>query len=699
MLSPLREDLNLHPSSTSSYGSPNWTIHDPVRNKFFQIEWRVYEVLRHWKKGTAKLIVDAVNAETSLEIDESFIIGVENFFRSNQLCLVNDNQSIKNLINQNKNIKSSWFSWLLHHYLFFRIPIFKCDKFLTVVLPYVKFLFSKWFIVLTAVCLVLGLFLIAHQWDVFVSQLLDLFSFKGLIFFFITLVFVKVAHEFGHGFAAKKYGCKVPVMGVAFLVLWPMFYTDTNESWKLRSQSQRLNIVRAGVTVELMIASFATLAWSFLPSGVLRDMSFIMATITWVSSLVINASPFMRFDGYYLLSDYWNIPNLHERSGKLARWWLREKLFNLNEERPEFFSRRKEILLIGFAFTVWVYRLILFIGIALLVYNFFVKILGIFLFVTEIVWFVMRPIWLEIREWRLRKNLIFAKTRIWLIFLILLLTTISLFIPWRGSIVLDAVIQVNPYKVIYTKTGGRLEKVILTEGVSVQEGQLIVRFRNPNLEFKLLHLINKIKVQKEILQLSAFDKLSWKRNAIIAAELAYLETEKKALDKKISSLNIYAPISGVSSDISRDLLVGQWLSGGQRLFAILGTGGGFKVTAYLNEEDVSRVEKGGSCFFMLQQRGFERYRCALRKIGSSSENRIEEKMLATLYGGNISANYMQESLIPSQAVYKLTADIKNVELKLQHKTKGKIEVDAVGRNIIDRFWHWFVAIIIREGGM
>ena len=311
----------------------------------------------------------------------------------------------------------------------------------------------------------------------------------------------------------------------------------------------------------------------------------------------------------------------------------------------------------------------------------------------------MRPIWLEIREWRLRKNLIFAKTRVWSIFLILLLTTISLFIPWRGSIVLDAVIQANPYKVIYTKTGGRLEKLILTEGVSVQEGQLIVKFKNPNLDFKLLHLINKIKVQKEILQLSAFDKLSWKRNAVIAAELAYLETEKRALDKKIKSLNIYAPISGVSSDISKDLLVGQWLSGGQRLFSILGTGGGFKVTAYLNEEDVSRVEKGSSCYFMLQQRGFERYRCTLRKIGSSSENRIEEKMLATLYGGNISANYTQENLIPSQAIYKLTADIKSVELKLLHKTKGIIEVDAVGRNIIDRFWHWFVAIIIREGGM
>ena len=98
MLTPLREDLNLLPSSISRHGYPIWTIHDPVRNKFFQIEWRVFEVLRHWKKGSAKLVARAVNAETVLELDESFIKGVEKFFLSNQLCQASDNLSIKNLI-------------------------------------------------------------------------------------------------------------------------------------------------------------------------------------------------------------------------------------------------------------------------------------------------------------------------------------------------------------------------------------------------------------------------------------------------------------------------------------------------------------------------------------------------------------------------------------------------------------------------
>jgi hypothetical protein len=89
----------------------------------------------------------------------------------------------------------------------------------------------------------------------------------------------------------------------------------------------------------------------------------------------------------------------------------------------------------------------------------------------------------------------------------------------------------------------------------------------------------------------------------------------------------------------------------------------------------------------------------LREIGSSSERRIEEKTLAGLYGGNISANYIQEDLVPNQAVYKLTADIRSKKLKINYKTKGLIQINAERRNMIDRFWRWFVAIIIREGGM
>src|SRR5690606_33005699 len=117
---------------------------------------------------------------------------------------------------------------------------------------------------------------------------------------------------------------------------------------------------------------------------------------------VINASPFMRFDGYFLLSDYLQMPNLHARAFALARWDLRERLFGLGEPAPEHFRGNQRRALVLFAWATWVYRLVLFLGIAALVYHFFIKALGIFLFLVEIVWFIAKPLWSEIRAWRER---------------------------------------------------------------------------------------------------------------------------------------------------------------------------------------------------------------------------------------------------------------------------------------------------------
>src|SRR5690606_2711789 len=106
--------------------------------------------------------------------------------------------------------------------------------------------------------------------------------------------------------------------------------------------------------------------------------------------------------GYFLLADFLQLPNLHARAFALARWHLREALFNLGESPPEQLSKRMQSGLILFAWATWIYRLFLFIGIALLVYHFFIKAMGIFLFAVEIAWFVLVPVWRETKEWGAR---------------------------------------------------------------------------------------------------------------------------------------------------------------------------------------------------------------------------------------------------------------------------------------------------------
>ena len=163
------------------------------------------------------------------------------------------------------------------------------------------------------------------------------------------MVFVKSLHELGHAFTAKRLGCKVPTMGVAFLVLFPVLYTDTTNAWKLKSKYQRLKIVVAGIKVELYLALIATFLWSFAPEGIFKSILFIIATTSWISSVLINISPFLRFDGYYALSDMTDSKNLQPRSFAMARWFIRKNILGSDEEKPEFLTKKKENFFIIYA--------------------------------------------------------------------------------------------------------------------------------------------------------------------------------------------------------------------------------------------------------------------------------------------------------------------------------------------------------------
>src|SRR5262249_2613082 len=151
-----------------------------------------------------------------------------------------------------------------------------------------------------------------------------------------------------------------------FLVLWPYLYTDVGETWKLSDRRKQFVIAAAGMAAELSLAIFSTLAWALAPEGALKSMLFVLASSTWLITLAINASPFMRFDGYFLLSDALDFPNLHERAGACARWWLRTTFFRLPETMPEPGLEPRQVRwLAAFALVTWAYRFTVFIGIAI----------------------------------------------------------------------------------------------------------------------------------------------------------------------------------------------------------------------------------------------------------------------------------------------------------------------------------------------
>ena len=351
-LPPLREDLQLLAGPSRPDGMPTWTIFDPVRNKFFRIDWRAFQLLSNWGLADSESLRRHVAATTTVAPNASDVEDLVQFLSANSLTRDPPAGDVDNFVAQYQLSKPNWLRWLLTNYLFVRIPLVRPQPFLDRTARWVEPIFSVTARNLVLFCGVIGLYLVGRQWDVFVASFLHFFNLRGLAFYALALVFVKILHELGHAYTSTRYGCKVATMGVAFLVLFPVLYTDATDAWRLQSRRQRVLIASAGVLTELYVALISTFLWSFVADGVLRSALFVLATTSWIMSLGVNLNAAMRFDGYYILPDFLEIQNLQQRAFAFGRWWLREVLFGLGQPAPELQPRWMRRTLIAYAWLV-----------------------------------------------------------------------------------------------------------------------------------------------------------------------------------------------------------------------------------------------------------------------------------------------------------------------------------------------------------
>jgi putative peptide zinc metalloprotease protein len=698
---PLREELRLHRGPADREGTPRWTLEDPARNRFFQIGWAEMEMLARWHLGQPDAIAAAVSAETPLEIDAEEVTGFARFLASCNLLQVCGAEAQARLTAQANAGRMGWGKWLLKNYLFMRIPLVRPDAWLGRMLPLVAPLYSRAFLWLTLFCGTLGLFLAARQWDVFVTTFLHFFSLEGAALAGITLFCTKVLHELGHGFTAKRYGCRVSSMGVALLVMWPVLYTDTSGAWKLRDKNKRLAIGAAGMAVELALACYATLAWSFLPDGVLRSAAFMLGTTTWLMTLAINLNPFMRFDGYFLTADGLDIANLQDRSFALARWRLREALFRFGEEKPEHLSPGLERLLIAYAIGTWVYRFFLFLGIALLVYHVFFKLLGIFLFMVEIAWFIGRPIWGELMEWHKRGGTYrwnSASMRTAGAFGLLLL---ALLLPWRGSVEAPALLRAAEQVQLYAPTGARLEEMTTSPGSPVTAGQVLYRLHDPELSHRL------DMVERELVRLRwqnsflVLDREAGASLRVVREEYATATAKRAALLMEQQRLTIKAPFDGVMADQATPLATGEWLGMGEWLGTLVDEKR-VVVEAYVGERDLLRLQQGAKARFLADAGDQPPVDLVLAEIATAATTRLASVAeLSSPHGGGIAAIPDQrEGPVPEQAVYRvlLVPPPGDTATAITMARRGSVDIAAERRSPLGEIITHAIALLRRESG-
>lgn len=712
----LREELLLHDAPANHDGSPAWTLEDPGRGLFFQIGWAETEMLARWRLGSAEAIARAIDAETPLAMDSADVQEFAQFLQANSLLQLHGPDAIARYSKEADARRGGhWLKQLMHQYLFFRVPLVRPDAFLTRTLPAVRrWLLTRTFARLTLAAGVVGLFLAARQWDEFLHTFLHFFTLEGALTAGLALGAAKVLHELGHAYAAKHHGCRVATMGVAFMVMWPVLYTDSSGAWRLASRKQRMSIGAAGMLAETALAAWATLAWSFLPDGALRSAAFTLATTTWLLTLAVNLNPLMRFDGYFLLTDALNVPNLQNRSFALARWRLREWLFGWGDDKPETFAPWRERALLAYAFCVWVYRFFLFLGIALLVYHMAFKLLGIVLFAIEIVAFVLRPIYTELRAWRERltgpnKAGWIRRSRITAA--IALAGIVAAVVPWRTRVEAPALLRaVNQARVV-APVGAQVQRIAVEAGQAVRAGDALFVLSAPDMEHERDTLSRRIRMLQ---WQQAFQSMSRSTAASVPVAVGELAAARERLDvltRQQQQLTVRASFDGVVADLVDPLSVGEWVGEGEWL-ATLADPGEAMVEAYVAEQDVHRLQAGGRARFLAEDPGQDAIALHVTDMAATATRRLNAAPeLSSTHGGAVPAmpapqggarpDPESQGLVPELAVYRVTLRPRqedNARLPRLQALRGMVVIDGEAESLITRAWRRSAAILVRELG-
>ena len=381
----------------------------------------------------------------------------------------------------------------------------------------------------------------------------DFFTLQNALWMAVVLAISKIIHEFGHGLACKHFGGECHEMGVMILVLTPCLYCNVSDSWMLPSKWHRAAIGAAGIFVEVVLAAAATYVWWFTQPGFVHFMALNVMFVCSVSTIVFNGNPLLRYDGYYVLADLVEIPNLRQKattllSNKLAQW-----LLGIEPPEDPFLPQRRQLFFVLYSVAAAAYRWLVLASILWFLYQFFkpygLQVIGWTIIGVSLIGLVCMPLYKVAKFFyvpgRLEKV---KKPRMYTsLALIGLLLAAVLLVPLPHSIICTLEIQPRDATPVYVDNvdGGLLAECYVRQGDEVQAGQLLAQLSNVELELKIVQLSGERERFKA--RLDARRRQGEAGRGEVAQLEKALRNVEEQLEKRLQDwrrLQLTAPISG-----------------------------------------------------------------------------------------------------------------------------------------------------------
>ncbi len=493
-----RRDLQYH--CQTYHGERWWLVKDPVALKYFRFREEACTALRmldgavslHEIKQNLDRRFPKINT-TYRELQsliwtlhQSGLVLADAPGQGHQLFKRRGEQRRKRVLGQLSSI------------LFLRLPGVDPERFLTWLYPKFRWFYSRWCVGLCIMLVVSALSLVTVHFNDFYQKLPDFYQFfnaNNVLGLMVALALAKVLHEIGHGLTCKHFGGECHEIGVMLLVFTPCLYCDTSDSWILPNKWHRAAIGAAGMYVEIVLAAICTFLWWNTEPGFVHYTSLNIMFICSLSTLFFNSNPLLRYDGYYILADILEVPNLRQKSRNALVGLLRQVCLGLPWKRDANLPSHRRRMFAVYAVASFFYRWFILIIILWFLSEVFrpygLQALAHVLIAVSLIGMVVMPAWQAIRFFRVpgriqqvnKRRLSLTVTAIAL--LLLLATTV----PLPHHVMTSVVIQPREPERNYVSVAGILESVSVAEGSPVEPGQELARLRNPEIAFQITRLV------------------------------------------------------------------------------------------------------------------------------------------------------------------------------------------------------------------
>ena len=474
--------------------------------------------------------------------------------------------------------------------LAFKLPLWDPDRFLDAQLRRVAWCYgtaSRW--IFLAVLVIGTLLLAANATEFSRAAATQLGHGRMLILLWITYPVVKALHELAHAFAVKAYGGEVHEMGVTMLMLTPVPYVDASASIAFEDKRQRVVVGAAGIVAELLLATAALALWLLIEPGLLRDAAFAVAFIGGVSTLLINGNPLLRFDGYHVLCDAMELPNLAQRSQRVWQVFAKRMTLGRTPDAAENLRGSEGAWLVAYAPASWLYRGVLTLALALAVADWNTW-LGLALLALSAWWMLASPLlaalhWLlasgEVYGRRLRAFALASSS-------LAALGLLAFALPLPHRTLAPAVVWLPDEALVRPQTDGFIEQVLVRDGQSVQAGTPLLRLTNEPLRLSLQRVQAELQ-QQQVEHFAAVDSDAL-RAGMAADRIAALTAEQDRLAERVAALDVRAATSGRVAIDERRLILGQYVQQGQIAAHVLPPGAPL-VRAVVAHDDMALVRE------------------------------------------------------------------------------------------------------------